>query len=109
MNEECLSVLCSAGAFDVLFTGDMDADSEYRLIASHPLPDVEVLVAGHHGSRYSTGGDLLAEVRPEAAVISCGAENRYGHPHRETLIRLARAGARIYRTDLQGNIHIIVD
>lgn len=108
MNEECLSVLCSAGSFDALFTGDMDADSEYRLIATHELPDIEVLMAGHHGSRYSTGGDLLAEVRPETAVISCELGNRYGHPHVETLYRLADLPAKIYRTDLQGSIYITV-
>ena len=108
MNEKCLSVLCSAGSFDALFTGDMDADSEYRLIATHELPDIEVLMAGHHGSRYSTGGDLLAEVRPETAVISCELGNRYGHPHAETLYRLADLPAEIYRTDLQGSINITV-
>ena len=109
MNEECLSVLCSTGSFDALFTGDMDADSEYRLIATNTLPDVEVLMVGHHGSRYSTGGDLLSEVTPETALISCGENNSYDHPHNETLYRLENAGAAVYRTDLQGNIHITVN
>ncbi len=109
MNEECLAVLCSTGSFDALFTGDMDADTEYRLIAAYPLPDIEVLMVGHHGSRYSTGGDLLAEVKPETGVVSCGLGNSYGHPHRETLRRLATAGVKVYRTDLQGNIHITVN
>ncbi|MCR5825246.1 MAG: DNA internalization-related competence protein ComEC/Rec2 [Oscillospiraceae bacterium] len=108
MNEECLTVLCSAGDFDALFTADIDADSEYRLIATHNLPDVEVMMAGHHGSRYSTGEDLLAELRPETAIVSCGAGNRYGHPDIEALRRLDNAGAEIYRTDLQGTIHITV-
>ena len=108
MNEECLSVLCTAGSFDALFTGDMDANTEYLLIASHRLPDIEVLMAGHHGSRYSTGGDLLAEVKPEIAVVSCGAGNSYGHPHEEALRRIADAGASVCRTDLQGTIHITV-
>ena len=109
MNEECLSVLCTAGEFDALFTGDMDADTEYRLIATYPLPDIEVLMVGHHGSRCSTGGDLLAEVKPELAVVSCGADNGYGHPHSEALRRLTDAGASVCRTDLQGNIHITVN
>lgn len=109
MNEECLTVLCSTGSFDALFTGDMDANTEYRLIATHRMPDVEVLMAGHHGSKYSTGGDLLAEVKPETAIISCGAGNRYGHPHKETLYRLRDADIAVYRTDLQGNIHITVN
>ncbi len=109
MNEECLTALCSAGEFDALFTADIDANTEYLLIATHDLPDVEVMMAGHHGSRWSTGGDLLAEVKPETAVVSCGADNRYGHPNIEALRRLDDAGATIYRTDLQGNIHIIVE
>lgn len=108
MNEECLAVLCSAGTFDALFTGDMDANTEYLLIANNELPDVEMLMAGHHGSRWSTGGDLLAEVTPEIAVISCGKGNSYGHPHRETLRTLTKAGIEIYRTDIQGSIHIKV-
>lgn len=109
MNEHCISVLCTTGSFDALFTGDMDANSEYLLIATHQLPDVEVLMAGHHGSRYSSGGDLLAEVKPETAVISCAWNNSYGHPHDETLYRLTDAGAAVYRTDLQGTIHITVN
>ncbi|MBO4913701.1 MAG: DNA internalization-related competence protein ComEC/Rec2 [Oscillospiraceae bacterium] len=109
MNEECLSVLCTAGTFDALFTGDMDANTEYLLIAKNELPDVEMLMAGHHGSRWSTGGDLLAEVTPEIAVISCGVGNSYGHPHQETLYALRDAGIEIFRTDLQGSIHIKVD
>lgn len=109
MNEECLSVLCSVGDFDALFTGDMDANTEYLLVATHQLPDVEVLMAGHHGSRWSTGEDLLAEVKPETAIVSCGRGNGYGHPHDEALRRLVDAGASVYRTDVQGSIHITVN
>ena len=108
-NEEGLTALCSVGSFDVLFTGDMDTNTEYRLIAAYPLPDIEVLMVGHHGSRYSTGGGLLAEVKPETGVVSCGAGNSYGHPHKETLQRLADANVEVYRTDRQGNIHITVN
>lgn len=109
MNEECLAALCTTGHFDALFTADMDANTEYLLAASYPLPDVEMMMAGHHGSRWSSGGDLLAEVKPELAVVSCGAGNRYGHPNDEALRRLTDAGAAICRTDLQGNIHITVN
>ena len=70
------------------------------------LPRVEVLVAGHHGARTSTTEELLEAIRPETVLISAGANNRYGHPARATLDRLAAAGADIYRTDLQGNITV---
>lgn len=102
-NEEGLSVLCTAGEFDALITGDMDQVIEGRLIKYGDLPDIEVLVAGHHGSKYSTSEKLLLAVRPELAVISVGY-NTYGHPAPETLERLAAAGCEIYRTDWSGTV-----
>ena len=103
-NELGLTVLASAGDFDVLLTGDMGGQAEQLLLDHADLPDVELLVAGHHGSRYSTTPELLETVRPEMAVISVGRSNRYGHPAQETLERLAEFGADIYRTDLQGTV-----
>lgn len=106
-NEEGLTVLCSAGAFDLLITGDMNAAAERRLTALYDLPDIEVLLAGHHGSRYSTSQELLEAVSPEVGIISVG-ENSFGHPAGETMERMAGAGMTLYRTDLQGNILIRV-
>ena len=104
-NEEGLSVLASRGEFDVLLTGDMNAAVERRLLKYGNLPDIEVLVAGHHGSAGSTSEELLLAVRPEYAVIPVG-RNSYGHPADETLERLAAAGCGIYRTDLMGTVTI---
>ena len=104
-NRAGLSVLFSAGGLDALVTGDMDADLEARLLALHSLPDLEVLVAGHHGSKYSTGEALLAATAPEVVLISVG-ENHYGHPAGETLRRIADAGAEAFRTDQCGNITV---
>lgn len=59
---------------------------------------------GHHGSRTSTTEAFLVRVSPEVAVIMVGEGNRYGHPHGETLAKLAAAGISAYRTDLHGNI-----
>lgn len=106
-NEEGLSVLCTSGDFDVLITGDMDGTIERRLVKYGDLPDIEVLVAGHHGSKYATSEDLLRAVRPEYAVISVGY-NRYGHPAPEALERLAAAGCEIYRTDWSGTLTFTV-
>ena len=103
-----LAVLCTRGSFDLLVTGDMDMAGERALIAAYDLPDVEALVAGHHGSRSSTSEELLEAVRPETALISVG-DNSYGHPAEETMIRLDKAGAEICRTDLQGTIHLSVN
>lgn len=107
-NEEGLTFLCTAGDFDMLITGDMAASTEKLLIEKYPLPDIEVLAVGHHGSKNSTCAELLEAVTPEAGVISVGENNRYGHPTAEALERLAAAGADIYRTDRQGNILIRV-
>jgi len=108
-NEQGLTVLATAGDFDVLLTGDMGSEVEQILLEHAELPDTELLVVGHHGSRYSTSEELLAAVRPDGAVISVGKDNRYGHPAQETLERLENAGADIYRTDLQGTVVIRSD
>lgn len=104
-NERGLSLLASAGETDLLITGDMDAATEGRLLASYELPDIEVLVAGHHGSKYSTSDDMLEALSPETACISVG-DNSYGHPSEEAMRRLAGHGCATYRTDLQGSIHL---
>lgn len=104
-NESGLSVLASAGEQTLLITGDMDKATEQALMETYGLPDLDVLVAGHHGSKYSTSEELLEALSPERAVISVGG-NSYGHPAEETLRRLARSGCEIYRTDLQGSVHL---
>lgn len=106
-NEEGLSMLCSAGDFDVLITGDMNDIIEQRLVKYKNLPDIELLMVGHHGSGSSTSEELLQATTPETAIISCGY-NTYGHPASETLERLGAAGCDIYRTDLMGSVTIIV-
>ena len=68
------------------------------------IPDVDVLIAGHHGSKYSTSEELLRTVKPETVIISVGRENYYGHPAPELLQRLADFGCTIYRTDLHGTV-----
>lgn len=106
-NERGLSVLCTAGEFDLLITGDMDSATEKHLIAAFALPDIEALVVGHHGSKGSTGRELLQTVTPEVGVISVG-RNSYGHPTDAALWRLDEAGVAVYRTDRQGSVRIIV-
>ena len=107
-NEEGLSVLGSAGDFDMLVTGDMNDVVERRLVKYGALPDTELLVVGHHGSRYAASEELLQAVKPELAVISVGY-NTYGHPAEETLGRLSRYGCEIYRTDWSGTVTITVE
>ena len=106
-NEAGLTILCSAGEYDFLVTGDMNDSTEKKLIAKYELPDIEVLLAGHHGSKYSTSNQLLEAVTPEVGIISVG-RNTFGHPSREAMDRMAGAGMEIRRTDEEGNILIQV-
>ena len=108
LNELGLTALASAGDFDLLITGDMSGSTEKKLVETYALPDIEVLVVSHHGSRYSSNIRFLKAVMPEAAVISVG-DNNYGHPSEETLQRLLAVGADIWRTDQQGTIRITVN
>jgi len=105
-NERGLSVLVSLGETDLLITGDMDRATERALLAAYGLPDLEYLVAGHHGSKNSTSNELLDALAPETVLVSAGANNHYGHPAEETLRRLAEHGCTVYRTDLHGTIHL---
>lgn len=104
-NGQGLAVLASAGTGGFLITGDMDSATEAKLLEAYDLPELEAIVAGHHGSKYAASQALLDALAPEAACISVGA-NPYGHPTDETLLRLARQGCDIYRTDLHGTIHL---
>ena len=108
VNEEGLTILCTAGDFDVLITGDMGSSTERLLVETYDLPDIEVLMVGHHGSKYATTEELLEAVTPEVGVISVG-ENNFGHPTAEAMDRMAWQGMTLYRTDLQGNILIQVE
>ncbi len=89
-----------------LFTGDAETDAEREiLVRGRPLR-ANVLKVGHHGSRTSTTPSFFRAVRPEIAVISCGFRNTYGHPHRETMLRLQTANVDTYVTAEVGTVVI---
>ncbi len=97
------------GETEFLLTGDLEREDELRLLASGLDVKSDVLKVAHHGSRFSTTDLFLEKVAPEYAVISVGSQNRYGHPHSETLERLAHTSARILRTDTNGRITLVSD
>ena len=105
-NEMSLCILFDTENCDILITGDRNLLGEHALLQRNSIGDVDVLVAGHHGSADSTGDELLAAVCPEIVCISAGVGNIYGHPHRELLRRLESHGCTVYRTDLHGDIVI---
>jgi competence protein ComEC len=98
-NANALVLELQAGHYKALFTSDINTTVEKKLTWN----DVDLLKVAHHGSKYSTSEVFLAQTRPETAIISVG-KNSYGHPTQETLSRLATIGARILRTDQEGDI-----
>lgn len=107
---EC-SIVCrlECGEVSFLFTGDAGNDSEQEMLQSGRILASTVLKVGHHGSSTSSTKDFLAAVQPEFAVISCGSNNSYGHPHDNTLKRLDDVGAKVYRTDINGTVTVSTD
>lgn len=103
------------GNSSFLLMGDAEKSLEYRLLleSSEGLEfyslKSKVLKIGHHGSKTSSSEDFLKAVSPQFAVIQVGRKNRYGHPTQEVLDRLAGAGIKIFRTDLDGNIKLVSD
>lgn len=92
------------GNTSFLFTGDAEDLSEYMMIDAGVDLRADVLKVAHHGSRYSSTEEFLNAVSPAYAIISCGKNNQYDHPHAETLERLEAVGAMILRTDELGTI-----
>lgn len=108
-NANSVVLRLSYGNFAMIFTGDAEFETEAALIKSKALLRAQVLKIGHHGSRHATGEAFLKAVNPQTAIISCGANNGYGHPSQPTLDRLRKANVQVYRTDLSGEIAIVSD
>jgi competence protein ComEC len=104
LNNNSVVVRLEYGKTSFLFMGDTAFEGEDRIISSGRSLKSDVLKVGHHGSRTSTSVGLLEAVRPEYAVISVGARNKFGHPSRETLRKLENYGVKVFRTDLDGAI-----
>ena len=96
------------GSFSMLLAGDAEDQTEHRLLTKELDLQSKVIKISHHGSKYATSNDFLNRVKPEVAIVSCGAWNRYGHPSQAVLDRLkaVNANMKLYRTDLQGEITI---
>ncbi len=106
LNEDSVVLLVEYGRFRAVFTGDAGTPVEGRLRGR--VGKVDVLKAGHHGSRTATGAEWLRELDPRAVVVSAGI-NRYGHPSPEALRRIAASGADLWRTDRDGTIEARTD
>lgn len=110
-NSGSVIVRVTCGEASALFSGDAELEAEEALVERYGR---EMLSAGlykvsHHGAANGSSEVFLKAVKPRYAVICCGAENPYGHPNGATLLRLAQAGAEIYRTDLCGDILFVTE
>ena len=107
-NEASIVMRMDYKGLSMLFTGDIAGSTEEKIIDSsdEDILDCDILKVCHHGSKNSSTDDFLKKVSPKLYLISCGLMNRYGHPHRDALSRMAGEGGRILRTDHMGGTQI---
>lgn len=108
-NDMSIVVRIDYGERSVIVTGDAEETSEYMMIDSGLPLKADVLRVAHHGSYSATTDEFLDAVSPAYAVISCGRNNSYEHPHQVVLNRLKAHGVRVFRTDLQGTVRCVSD
>jgi competence protein ComEC len=103
-NSGSIAIVAKIGGLSWFFGGDLDQAGEEKIIEKYPNLHVDVLKAGHHGSRTSSAASFVRQLQPTFALISAGENNRFGHPHQEVLTLLGDKGTIIYRTDKNGAI-----
>ncbi len=108
-NDQSVVCLVSHGKMDFLFMGDAGKEVEREILDAVPTLDVEVLKVGHHGSSTSSDGSFIRSISPAIALITCGYNNSYNHPHSATLQTLKRNAVTVYRSDLNGEIVLTSD
>ena len=110
-NLNSMSIILKVKYKDIslLLTGDAETDEEKTVLKSGSDISADILSIAHHGSRTSSSMTFLKAVSPQIAVISCAENNKYNHPHTETLDKLKKLGIEIYRTDIESDIIISTD
>lgn len=108
-NNYSVGIRLTYGDTSFLLAGDAEEEAEEDMLDSGQELKADVFKASHHGSRTSNTEEFLEAVNPEYAVISCGENNKYGHPHAQTLNTLRAMGIKVFRTDEQGAVIIKSD
>lgn len=108
LNDTALVLELKAKNSKTLFTGDIGSNIESYLLADLSISDVDILKVAHHGSKFSSSANFLEATKPEIAVIGVG-QNSYGHPTNQVLNRLNDIGSKIYRTDLDGDVKLVIN
>ena len=107
LNESSIVIRLVHGEVSFLFTGDAEIVNELDMMVSDCELESDILKVGHHGSSTSSCEEFIAVVDPDVAIISCGKDNSYGHPHWETEETFENAGIEMRRTDLEGTIRVV--
>lgn len=109
LNDYSIVLKMTYGNFKAIFTGDIEGNMDDQLLRNGLLEDVNYLKVNHHGSKNGLTKPILEILRPEVAVISVGKDNKFGHPHKETLDLLESYGVKVLRTDQLGDVEVISD
>ena len=104
LNNESVVTRFNLNKHHFLFMGDAQTESEKDILNKFQDVSAEVIKVGHHGSRTSTSNDFLGACNPQTAVIMCGDDNSYNHPHKQTVKKLENKGITVFRTDEDGTI-----
>ena len=108
INGNSMILLYEEGEFQALFTGDTGSAQEQIMLTEKLTGEVDFYKAAHHGSNYSNSREWLLYLKPKISVISCGEKNRYGHPGKEAVARMAEAGSEVYATMSGGEISLVL-
>ncbi|MGN9864577.1 DNA internalization-related competence protein ComEC/Rec2 [Bacillus swezeyi] len=106
-NNSSLVLWMKMGGLSWLLTGDLEKEGEREIVEAFPHLKADVLKVGHHGSKGSTGEELIEQIEPETSLISAGENNRYRHPNKEVLDILNRHHVKVFRTDRDGAIQYL--
>lgn len=108
VNNSSIAMKVNYQKLSILLTGDLEIESESKLVEANLDLKADIFKAGHHGSRTSSSWNFLKKILPKTVVIQCGKENDYNHPHPETLRNYHRIGVEnIYRNDLDGRVEFV--
>ncbi len=108
-NNGSIVIFASFGEVKLLLLGDLESTREVALVSAGLIARVGMQKVGHHGSKTSSSLELLTKSRPEIALISCGLNNKFGHPNEEILDNFRSIGAQVLRTDQLGTIEMMSD
>ena len=109
LNDRSIVLYMETKGVSILFTGDLEESGERRIISAYPNLEVDILKAGHHGSRTSTTEAFLSHLSPKVVLISAGRNNRFNHPHTEVIERLEEHEINVFRTDTSGAVQLKIN